>query len=329
MKIAVIGTGALGSLLAATLYPANSVILVGRWPEQRAAIEAHGLTLIDPNGERHEKDMPITADPHSLGETCDIALVAVKSIGTAQAARDAAAVLRPTGLGVSFQNGLGNLETLQAELGVARATAAVTAQGATMVAPGTVRHAGLGFTVIGQPPSLAPHSVELANRLCAEFTVAGWDCRLSPDLGELVWAKLAVNAAINPLTGILGVPNGALLDDPAWTAIMIAAAREVATVANALAIRLDPEEAVANALNVAHNTATNISSMLQDIRRGVPSEIDAICGAVVAAGTELGVAVPVNATLLDLVRQIDHGAPQEAFDATLRQLADSLRTGDY
>jgi 2-dehydropantoate 2-reductase len=304
MRIAVVGSGALGCLLAATLQPGNAVVMVGRWAAQLEAIAQHGLTIVAPDGDRRTITVATTSRPKTLSGKTDVALIAVKSTATDQAAHDAAVILGAGGgLAVTLQNGLGNLEQLQVVAGRERSTAAVTAQGATLLAPATVRHAGHGPTSIGLSPDLTPNAADLVQRLCETFIVAGLPCTVSAELDLLVWTKLAVNAAINPLTALLGVPNGALLGEPGLVALMDTAAREVAAVARAQSIPLDGDEAAERARQVARDTAANTSSMLQDMQRGAPTEIDAICGAVVAIAEARGVAVPVNERLLVLVRQ--------------------------
>jgi 2-dehydropantoate 2-reductase len=133
----------------------------------------------------------------------------------------------------------------------------------------------------------------------ADFTVA-----TVADLEALVWGKLAINAAINPLTALLRMPNGELLSSPTTRDLMGRAAREVAAVAAARGITLPYPDPAAAAEDVATRTATNSSSMLQDVRRGALTEIDAICGAVVAAGAEVGVRTPINQILWQLVKSL-------------------------
>jgi 2-dehydropantoate 2-reductase len=127
--------------------------------------------------------------------------------------------------------------------------------------------------------------------------------RGAPAAEPLLWTKLAVNAAINPLSAILGLPNGELLRLPGARAQLIAAAAEVGVVAQAAGIAL-PVDPVARALQVAEATAPNRSSMLQDVEAGRRTEIEAITGAVVARAEALGVPVPVNRELLAQVRAL-------------------------
>ena len=131
----------------------------------------------------------------------------------------------------------------------------------------------------------------------ARFTV-----EVVADAKSLVWGKLVVNTAINPLTALLRVPNGELLQRPSARTVMSALAKETASVASAQKVSLPFENPIEAAENVARKTASNHSSMFQDVRRGAPTEIDAICGAVTRAGERHGVPTPVNRVCWQLVQ---------------------------
>jgi 2-dehydropantoate 2-reductase len=131
---------------------------------------------------------------------------------------------------------------------------------------------------------------------------AGFEIEVEEDVESLLWGKLVVNAGINPLTALLRVRNGDLLTNEHTRVLMGDAARETAAVAAARGIRLPFRDPVAQIEGVAERTAMNRSSMLQDVLRGAPTEIDAICGAVAAAADGAGVGAPVNRSLWRLVR---------------------------
>ncbi|MEZ4769664.1 MAG: ketopantoate reductase C-terminal domain-containing protein [Caldilineales bacterium] len=131
---------------------------------------------------------------------------------------------------------------------------------------------------------------------------AGFETRAAADVDGLLWSKVVINAAINPLTALLRVPNGELLARTDARALMAEAALEAAAAGRARGLHLTFEDPVLAAEEVARRTAANHSSMFQDILRGAPTEIDAICGAVVEAGEQTGVPSPVNRTLWRLVR---------------------------
>jgi 2-dehydropantoate 2-reductase len=134
------------------------------------------------------------------------------------------------------------------------------------------------------------------------FNQAGLTTHLVDNVDGLVWGKLAVSCGINPLTALLGVPNGFLAENESAKQVMMAAARETAVVAQTLDITLPFPDAGQRALEVAQATAANHSSMLQDISRGAPTEIEAICGAVIKYGRNAHIPTPINEKLLQLVR---------------------------
>jgi 2-dehydropantoate 2-reductase len=307
MRVAVFGVGAMGCLFGARLSPHADVTLVGHWQEQMAALNAHGLRLIRPDGEEERIPLRATDDPASIGEVA-LALILVKAAGTARAAQEAARILAPDGLAVTLQNGVGNAEALAGHVGQARATLGVTAQGAAVLEPGVICHAGPGPTHLAARPEIRAR-VEAAAAL---LTRAGFETHLADNLDSLVWSKLVINAGINALTAILRVPNGALLDSEWARHLMGEAAAETAAVAEAAAIALPYDDPIERVETVARMTAANRSSMLQDVARGAPTEIETINGAVMRAGERLGVPTPVNRMLYGLVKAIEAGEIQKS-----------------
>lgn len=303
MRIAIIGVGAMGCLLAALLEPVSEPVMVGRWPEQLAAVRRHGLVLEHPDGRRTRHFVKITSEARDAAEA-DVALVVVKSHQTGQAAQTTASLLASDGLAITLQNGLGNFEQLNRILGH-RVAQGVTSAGATMLGPGLAQYAGHGLTSLGCHPQHSERQIALLREMAALFNQVGLETRLVDDTDSLIWGKLAVNAAINPLTALLRVPNGYLVENVATREIMRTTAEEVAAVAAAQGIGLPYESAGDRAIEVATATATNRSSMLQDILRGAPTEIDAISGAVVARGRATDTPTPMNLQLYELVKALE------------------------
>ncbi len=300
MRIAIFGVGALGCLFGARLSPHAEVTLVGRWPEQIAALGRGPLHFTEAGGGERDVWLRATADVSAAGPA-DIALILTKAPKTEAAAQGAARVLAPSGLAITLQNGLGNLEVLARHVGPERATLGITTQGAALAGAGRLVAAGGGPTTLATRPAID----EQVRRFAALCALAGVDVRVAEDVDALLWGKLAVNAAINPLTALLRVPNGALLESPWAREVMCRAAGEVAAVAAARGIRLPFDDAGAQAEQVARQTALNRSSMLQDMLRGAESEIEAINGAVMRAAESAGVDVPANRLLYALVKALD------------------------
>lgn len=296
-SLLIVGTGALACLFAARLAAAGvRVTLLGTWQEGLEALRTHGVRVAEADGSERAYAVQATAAPADCADA-RLALVLVKSWQTERAAGQLVECLSPDGLALTLQNGLGNREKLAQALGAPRVALGVTTAGATLVGPGRVRPGGEGPISLGAHPRLDP-LVNLLQRV-------GFMVEIVPAADDLLWSKLVINAAINPLSALLRLPNGELLDRSSARILMAAAAREAAVVASALGLHLTYSDPVAMAETVARRTATNRSSMLQDVLRGAPTEIDAICGAIVAAGEQCGVLTPVNRTLWLLIGALE------------------------
>jgi 2-dehydropantoate 2-reductase len=269
--------------------------MLGTWPEGITTLQSKGVTLVDQDGSEQSYPVRGVTDPVDCRGVLQ-ALVLVKSWQTERAARQLQSCLHPQGLALSLQNGLGNRQKLEASLGAERVSLGVTTTGATLLAPGRVRSGGEGVITLADTPQ--------SKRFIERFQQAGFAVETTLEIEALFWGKLAVNAAINPLTAILRVPNGELLVQPSTRSLMSLAAREVEALAIARGIKM-PFDDVSDAVEeVALRTASNYSSMLQDVLRGALTEIDAINGAIVRAAEETGVSTPVNRTLWLLVKSI-------------------------
>lgn len=295
-ELLIVGTGALACLFAARLAPLARVVMLGSWKAGLEAIKGAGIELITEDGSVRKVPVEVVKDPQACAEV-RTALVLVKSWQTQRAADQLAGCLHAEGIALTLQNGKGNLEILQRTLGRERAALGVTTSGATLLGPGRVRDGGSGITHFPSDPRL--------QSLSDLMQEAGMVVAVSEDLEGLLWGKLAINAGINPLTALLRVPNGELLARPHTHSLMSAAAEEVEAVARALGVKLPYADAAMAVAEVARRTSSNSSSMLQDVRRGSPTEIDAICGEISRQGKRLGVPTPINWTLWYLVRSLE------------------------
>ena len=300
-SILIVGTGAMAGLFGGRLASHADVTFLGSWPEGVEALNRNGIQL-ETNGHVKRSKVRATTDPSEC-DGAEHALVLVKSWQTEQAAALLANCLSPDGVALTLQNGLGNIERLQAALGRERVAQGVTTIGATLLAPGRVRPGGAGVTHVAAQPRL--------EGLVDLLQISGFEIRPVDDLETLVWGKLVVNTAINPLTALLEIHNGKLLERPHARALLGATAEETARVAIAAAINLPYQDPTSEAEQVARQTANNVSSMLQDIRRGAPTEIEAINGAVVGEGRRLEVQTPMNYVLWNLVRAKANADPSQ------------------
>jgi 2-dehydropantoate 2-reductase len=303
MKIVIVGQGAMGSLLASFLAKTKQELwLLDKDSERSARINSRGISVEGVSGEWQVKARS-TVKAEEIGEA-DLAIICVKSYDTKEAAMALKpAVGRETKV-LTLQNGLGNVEIISEVLGGDKVIGGATNLGATMIESGKVRHAGRGETVIGRIDGKIPAEMRHIREL---FNKAGLETRLSKDIKGILWSKLIVNAGINALTAITRLANGRLLEFEGTRKILREAVAEATKVAKRKRIRLIYDDPLAKTEAVCEATAGNISSMLADVLKRRRTEIDYINAAIVRQGQELGVPVPVNSMLTDLVRTIEAG----------------------
>jgi 2-dehydropantoate 2-reductase len=306
MKVVIIGPGALGTLLAASLANTKSkkmdLWLLDHTPERAELLSRQGLVL-EKDGRKFSSPVKVTADPKTI-DSADMIFLCVKSPDVAAGLRQAAKLSHAESILVPLQNGIGHLEFIKTYKGPSAIALGVTALGANIVAPGHVRYAGSGLTRIGFLKSASFARSLLLAKVCNLLSSSGMETVIVDNILDYIWAKLLVNVGINALTAIHHCPNGQLLEFDETKNMLAAAVREGEVVAQAMGINL-PEDPLAMTLEVCRKTALNLSSMLQDINNTRPTEIDSINGAIVAAGRKLAIPVPVNEELVRRVKDIE------------------------
>ena len=292
-SILILGTGALATLFASRLAKEGMFVrMLGTWQEGLSSLNKIGARV---EGEKQGYPVLATDDPAKCkGDR--YALVLVKSWQTRRAAEQLAVCLPEEGVALSLQNGLGNDTILASHLGWDRVARGVTSMGATLLGPGLVSEGGIGPVTV--------EANEHTGTLVQVLRRAGFDVETIRDIQSRVWGKLVVSSAINPLTALLRVKNGELLENPPIKTIMRELACETAAVAESEGVKLPFAKPGDAAEEVAQRTAGNLSSMLQDVMRGAETEIEAINGEVVRLAAAKNVSVPVNGAMVSLVNAI-------------------------
>jgi 2-dehydropantoate 2-reductase len=289
----IVGSGAMALLFGARLAAAGeNLTFLGTWQDGLEAIKFKGIEVVSEDEEIYQVSR-VVDKPGEITD-CRLALVLVKSWQTERAAKQLLEILSPDGLALTLQNGVGNLQILTKHLGPERTAQGVTTYGATLLGPGKVRPAGEGLISLQEHPRL-PEMIEILRR-------SGLAVQQVPDLTSLIWGKLIINVAINPLTALLEIRNGRLLESEATRIMMGKAAREAAEVAKKMGINIEFSDPSQAAEAVAFATSENKSSMYQDIDRGAPTEIDVLCGVVSKEGENHQVPTPVNDLFWSLIK---------------------------
>lgn len=299
MKIAIVGAGAMGSLFGALLREAGAdVCLLDIWQAHVDAINEHGLAV-----ESGDQTRTVQLAAHTRSEEigqADLVIIFVKSTVTSAAAETSAKLVGKTGRVLTLQNGLGNAEIIARHIDADRILAGTTAQGATLLGPGAIRHAGGGITRIGL---WSGNGLAAVRPVADLFNTAGIETELIPEIKPLIWNKLLVNVGINAITALTGIKNGELLDLEATRELCKMAVDEAETVARALGINV-MDNAVAHVFEVARATGPNRSSMGQDVDQGRLTEIGKINGKVAELAKANGIPAPVNTVLSALVETL-------------------------
>ena len=301
--IVVLGAGAMGCLFGGILREGGlNVSLVDVWREHVEAINRRGLRLVGFGGDRSVA-IRATTDPESLG-TADVVLVHCKAADTESAIRSAVPLFGPGTVAISFQNGLGNEETIAGIVGSDRAMGGCTAQGASVEGPGIVRNYGELPTYLGE---MRGGVTERARGLAAAFSRAGLPTAASADIVSRIWMKLSLNAGLSAPSAFTNLPLQEVVAVPELLAAVRAALDEVVEVARAAGVDLEASEVHGNLdrLVGAEGTGANRSSVCVDVLNRRPTEIDFINGPIVSHGRQVGVPTPVNATFLAAVKGLE------------------------
>ena len=300
MKTVIMGAGAMGSLYGGLLASSGvEVWLVDIWKEHIDTIRSRGLTIEEKAQEKNSR-INATNDVSSVGKA-DLVIFFVKTYQTDKAVSDALVLEKEGTLFLTLQNGLGNEEVLCRQVYRKKVLLGATNQGATLLGPGKIRHAGWGKTFIGE---LDHQVTDRVNRIAHVFQEAEIETEVSSNIQHVIWEKLFINIGINALAAVTGLKNGQLLDHPETVTLMGAMVSEAVEVAKKKGIPIEGNP-IEKVKAVAVATRANRCSMGQDLDNKRRTEIDAINGALVREAERLGVAVPYNRMMTHLVKVIE------------------------
>jgi 2-dehydropantoate 2-reductase len=304
MKIAILGAGAMGSVVGALLAKAgNDVTLIDVWEEAVEAINRDGLKIQSKAGEIAAHKIRAVTSPAQVAGPVDLLLVFVKCYHTLDAVKSALPILRPDSTVLSLQNGWGNGPRIAEVVGKERVVLGVCYHSATVLGPGHVLHAGQGRTFIGEMDGAVTPRVQ---KIAEAFKAAGLDLEASGQVLKEIWSKLALNVATLPTSSTIRLAAEKLPNTPEMQSLMRALLLEVVSVAQLQGIALDFTERWNAITGLLGNLAPNTKgSMLQDVENRRRTEIDVMCGAIVEAGQRLGFATPYNNAMLWLVKALE------------------------
>ena len=305
MKIAVMGTGGVGGYFGARLAASGQdVHFIARGPHL-AAIRANGLRVKSDAGDVTIKPAQATDDPADIGPV-DIVLFAVKLYDTDGAGRMLAPLIGPETGVVDLQNGIDGEDELAAIVGREHVVGGVAYLSAHIGEPGVILHVGKGAKLaFGELDGRRSSRVEALAAACAAADIRH---EISPNIEAALWSKLAMLASMSALSCLTRLPVDQAVREPETLELLRAAMKEVAEVAAAKGVTL-PADTLAGFTAVTRGGSNIRPSMLVDLERGKPLELDRLSGAVVRAGAEAGVPTPFHSMALALLKPFVKGGP--------------------
>ncbi len=306
IKIAIIGPGALGCLLSASLKAHNFDVTLLDYNKKRVTfLNEKGITIIKDNQQFCIK-VPICLSK-DLTFSPDWVIFLVKNYDTLKAINTIKDFVKENTKVLSLQNGLGHERLFLDIVSKEKIALGTTAKGANSLEWGCIRDAGDGDTFIG--PYFTKDEVFLKdlNVLAHIFNESGWHTFVEQDIKKRIFQKLLVNVGINALSAILCIPNGKIIELKDAKDLQQSLVKEALEVIkkHGVDIGLNLKEAISLVEQVCKKTAQNKSSMLQDRLKRKKTEIDAINGAIVRLGEELKIPTPFNTALLHLIKAME------------------------
>ncbi len=299
MKIGIIGAGAIGSLYGAVLSESGQdVFLIDTNEGHVNAVNQNGLTIIHGDVKKVYANLQAFTDSIKITDELDLVIILVKTYVTEIALEQNQHLFKENTPVLTLQNGLGNIEKIAKYVEKHNIIAGTTSTSGYLVEPGVMLHTGRGGTVIGELNGEMTDRIKQIQQIFDHEQLG--ESKVSDDVMSILWEKLIGNCGINPLGALTGLRNGELIENEETSRLIEQIAKECLMVAKKAGIKLSFNDS-SGIKNLARKTADNQTSMLVDVLNQRKTEIMAINGAVVQKAKELGLAVPVNETLVNLV----------------------------
>lgn len=306
MKISILGVGSIGTLFAALLSRTEHEIHLHGRGEHLAMIATNGIDVIGEesfsvDSNRFELTFDEAGMPSQFDCSSDVVIIAGKARSLDSLSKLAAKIIKSDGIAFAITNGLGNVERLSNELGIHRVVYASTTHGANIVSNSAVKWAGKGQLNL----AISTKSQnEKLKAFCDSIAGIGINCEIVEDGRSLVWNKVLINIAINPLAALAGVKNGDLLETEMF-ANAVFTMIEGANVARAEQIDVGTNQQLEEKLRqVLTSTSSNSCSMLEDVKEGITTEISVLNREIVNRGEKLGISTPLNNMLASIIELI-------------------------
>jgi len=304
MKIGVVGAGAMGSLLGSCLArTANEVWLVDVWREHIQEIANNGLKVIE-EGEQSIVHCNASTSSNDIG-ICDLVIISTKYKDTESAIKSSLSMLGKETYVMTVQNGIGNIDILEKYVDSSYIIFGFTTLGAVMRNPGEIEITFGGHADTHVWPRLGQPDERLKN-IIRTMNKSGLHIQLSSDVESRIWNKVCLNAGFSVLTAITQLTCGDLIAQPAAVKLIQDLVREICLVARYENIDIDTNESIEYVIKLAHEAPRHQTSFQMDMLNKRQTEIDSLNGAVVSKAKKHELDVPVNETIVNIVKVLQN-----------------------
>jgi 2-dehydropantoate 2-reductase len=301
MKIAIVGTGAMGSVYASLLGKAgHEVWAIDTWQDHIDTIATSGLTVSGASGSFVVNNLHVGHSPHDAGR-CDVWVIATKASAVDEVAAEIAPLLETDNVVMAFQNGLGSGERVARHIPQEHIMIGIAEGfGSSIPQPGHVHHEGMRMIRIGEMHGGLTDRVRRIERAWHE---AGFNVRAFADVTLMIWEKFLCNVTLSAPCAAFNVTVGELMSDPEAWKVALGCTSEAYRLGVAKGVQFTFDDPLRYVTDFAATIPNASPSMRLDHLAGRASEIDAINGQVVAQSRELGLETPYNETLCAIVRR--------------------------
>jgi 2-dehydropantoate 2-reductase len=307
MRIAVMGTGAVGGYFGAKFAAAgHDVVFIARG-SHLTALRQSGLRVKSPGGDLHIKNALFTADAAKAGSV-DLILFCVKSYDTEAAAQALQSIVGEKTVILSLQNGVDNGDKIARRFGDRHTVVGVVYVGAQVTAPGIIEHSTGGSIIFGARTGGNVESTKTAGQAIA---TAGIPCEPSLEIKKAQWRKLLWNAPFCAISCLTRATVKDIIDSESLTNLAMECMDEVRQAAETRNLDL-PRQLCDEALSFSRSLGAFKPSMLQDLEAGKPLEYEAFNGIVVKLSSDVGKDAPVNRVFYGALRYLDKKIREEA-----------------
>lgn len=301
MKIVIIGAGAMGCLYGAYLSRKNEVIMLDVYEPQVEALNKNGITVVEADGSESHFSRIQAMKSGTCDAVADLVIVFVKSTFTENALEENKALFGEHTIVMTLQNGAGNDRKIAGYVAKENIVIGTSKHNSVNLGGGRVSHSGNGVTTIGSNLG----RIEALGKIREVLEEGGFETQVSDDIQRIIWSKLFVNLSINTFTAITRAPIGSMIENKyAWDFAekMIC---EAVDVAEADGTHFSYLEVLNSVHHVCEDVGKGYSSMYQDVQKCIPTEIDAINGAIVEQAKLYNVPAPYNTLIVDLIHAIE------------------------